>query len=73
MQLGFQRVDDHQAPGWPGTGKQHSHLDIDVVDLAQATKELLAIGATQPQFQPGGDDWVVLADPEGHVFCLVTG
>jgi len=28
-------------------------------------------GATRPQFQPGDGDWTVLADPAGHVFCLV--
>lgn len=24
------------------------------------------------EFQPGGDQWVVLADPEGHLFCLAA-
>ncbi|WP_160330419.1 VOC family protein [Sphaerimonospora mesophila] len=29
----------------------------------------MEFGATKPQFQPG-DGWIVLADPEGHLFCV---
>ncbi len=31
--------------------------------------ELVAAGATRPEFQPG-DGWVVLTDPAGHPFCI---
>jgi predicted enzyme related to lactoylglutathione lyase len=71
IQLGFQRVEDYRPPAWPGT--KPAHLDLTVADLGQAVKEVLTLGATRPEFQPGGDDWVVLADPEGHLFCLAAG
>ncbi|MET8312055.1 VOC family protein [Micromonospora sp. NPDC005173] len=70
IQLGLQRVDGYRPSGWPDVAKQ-AHLDFKVIDVGHAVKELLAIGATMPEFQPGGDEWVVLADPQGHLFCLV--
>jgi predicted enzyme related to lactoylglutathione lyase len=70
VQLAFQHIDGYVAQPWPSDAKQ-SHLDISVPDLAVAEKELVAAGATKPEFQPGGAEWTVLADPEGHVFCLV--
>lgn len=72
VQLGFQRIEGYRAPGWPDDRK-HAHLDLKVADVAAAAKALLDLGATRPEFQPGGDKWTVLADPEGHVFCLTTG
>jgi predicted enzyme related to lactoylglutathione lyase len=69
--LGFQRVEGYRGPGWPDAAK-HAHLDLRVDDLDRAVKEFTGLGATKPDFQPGGGDWVVLADPEGHLFCLVT-
>ncbi|MCE7003469.1 VOC family protein [Kibdelosporangium philippinense] len=68
--LAFQFVPGYQAGGWPDAGK-HVHLDFEVDDVAVAIKELEHLGATKPEFQPGGDDWTVLQDPEGHAFCLV--
>jgi catechol 2,3-dioxygenase-like lactoylglutathione lyase family enzyme len=72
VQLGFQRVDGYTAPRWPDPAK-HSHLDFTVADLENAAKEVIALGAGRPEFQPGGDSWVVLTDPEGHPFCLTAG
>ncbi len=69
--LAFQRVDGYQGPGWPNAGK-HVHLDLKVDDLASAEKELVALGATRPEFQPGNGGWVVLLDPEGHPFCIAA-
>ncbi|GAB3962106.1 VOC family protein [Actinoallomurus acanthiterrae] len=71
VQLAFQRVDGYQGPGWPDAAK-HAHLDFAVADVDVATKELLASGATKPDFQPGEDQWTVLADPEGHLFCIAA-
>jgi predicted enzyme related to lactoylglutathione lyase len=71
IQLGFQRVDGYRSAGWPDAGK-HSHLDFQVSDVDSAVRDLLAAGATKPDFQPGEGKWVVLADPEGHVFCVMT-
>ncbi len=72
IQLGFQRVDGYQPPQWPGPAK-HAHVDLTVADLAAAAEQLVAAGATQPDFQPGKGDWLVLVDPEGHPFCLTPG
>ena len=72
VQLGFQRVEGYRAPSWPDPAKQ-AHLDLTVTDLDSAVTDVLALGATKPEFQPGGHEWVVLADPQGHLFCLVSG
>jgi catechol 2,3-dioxygenase-like lactoylglutathione lyase family enzyme len=72
VQLAFQRVAGYRPPNWPDPAK-HAHLDFQVADVDQAVKELLALGAAKPDFQPGGQDWVVLTDPEGHPFCLAAG
>ncbi|GAA3600806.1 VOC family protein [Nonomuraea rosea] len=70
--VSFQRVDGYQGPGWPADGK-HLHLEFKVSDVEAAKQELTALGATVPDFQPGGGDWTVLLDPEGHPFCLMAG
>ncbi|WP_433353714.1 VOC family protein [Microtetraspora malaysiensis] len=64
----FQRVPERRPGSWPGPDKQF-HLDFRVPDVAKAVEEYLELGATKPEFQPG-DGWVVLADPEGHLFCV---
>lgn len=71
IQLAFQRIDDYKGPGWPDPGK-HAHLDFTVADVESATEQLLALGATKPVFQPGAGQWTVLADPEGHLFCIAA-
>ncbi|AWT41485.1 MULTISPECIES: VOC family protein [Streptomyces] len=69
--LGFQRVDDHRPPQWPGQGvPQQLHLDFSVDDLDEAENLLLAMGATKPDHQPDEDRFRVLLDPAGHPFCL---
>jgi Glyoxalase-like domain len=52
---------------------KQTHLDFTVAEVNQAVTELLALGATKPDFQPGDGQWVVLADPEGHLLCLAAG
>ncbi|WP_062345106.1 VOC family protein [Herbidospora yilanensis] len=64
--LYFQRVAERTPAPWPGPGKQF-HFDVRVPDVAKAVEEYLALGATKPDFQPGGDHWTVIADPEGHL------
>ncbi|PRX44133.1 putative enzyme related to lactoylglutathione lyase [Prauserella shujinwangii] len=72
IQLAFQRVAGYRAPAWPDDRAQ-AHLDFAVPDVDAAIEELVALGATVPDFQPGNGDWVVLTDPEGHPFCLAAG
>ncbi|MDP9868313.1 MULTISPECIES: VOC family protein [Streptosporangium] len=71
IQLAFQRVAGYRGPGWPDAAK-HAHLDFKVTDPEAATRDLLALGATKPDFQPGEGRWTVLADPEGHLFCIAA-
>ena len=70
--IAFQRVDDYRPPQWPGQDQpQQGHLDFDVDDLDAGEREVLAIGARKADFQPGGDEFRVYLDPDGHPFCLV--
>ncbi|GAB3935281.1 VOC family protein [Micromonospora vulcania] len=69
--IGFGLVEGYQPPSWPDpSGTKRYHLDLYVDDLATATQEFVAAGASKPDFQPGGDKWVVLIDPIGQPFCL---
>jgi hypothetical protein len=72
MQLGFQRVPDFRPPGWPDPQKR-SHLDFKVEDMEAAAKKLVALGASIPEYQPGEDKWLVMADPVGNLFCVTAG
>jgi predicted enzyme related to lactoylglutathione lyase len=69
IRLAFARVPGYTPPNWPETAK-HVHLDFTVEDLDEAVAGLIEAGARKPAFQPGGTDWVVLTDPEGHPFCV---
>ncbi|WP_214416117.1 VOC family protein [Sphaerisporangium fuscum] len=64
----FQQVPERKAAAWPGPDKQF-HLDFRVPDVDKAVQEYIELGATKPDFQPGGH-WTVMADPEGHLFCV---
>ncbi|MEV4897704.1 VOC family protein [Nonomuraea sp. NPDC055795] len=70
--VSFQRVAGYEVPVWPLPG-HHVHLDFAVTDLDAAVKDLVALGAGLPDEQPGGGDWTVLTDPEGHPFCVTAG
>lgn len=57
----------------PKSGKNRLHLDIKPDDQAAEVDRALALGATRSQVgQTGAETWVVLADPEGHEFCLLS-
>ncbi|MFD7234876.1 VOC family protein [Streptomyces syringium] len=58
-----------QAPNWPAE-ELAFHLDLAFDDVAAAEKRLLELGATKPDFQPGGEHWTVLLDPSGQPFCI---
>lgn len=68
--VAFQQAPDHRSPRWPDPDHpQQFHLDVEVDDVDEAERQVLALGATR---LPGeGDDWRVYADPAGHPFCLV--
>ncbi|MBB5785190.1 VOC family protein [Nonomuraea jabiensis] len=70
--VGFQRVLDFRPPTWPDTERpQQLHLDVTVVDMDEAEKQVIEIGATKHEHQPSEDDsFRVFLDPAGHPFCL---
>jgi predicted enzyme related to lactoylglutathione lyase len=73
MNIYFGRVPDRKPATWPSPDKQF-HFDVRVPDVEKAVEEYIALGATKPEFQPGvtedGVGWIVLQDPEGHLFCV---
>ena len=70
--ISFQSVEDYRRPTWPSQEvPQQLHLDVVVPDLDAAEAEVLAIGATKTEHQPGRSFRVFL-DPAGHPFCLCT-
>lgn len=70
--LSFQRALDHQPPAWPDPNRpQQFHIDVtvDEAGVDEAERQVLALGATKHELQPG-DNWRVYVDPAGHPFCL---
>jgi predicted enzyme related to lactoylglutathione lyase len=69
--LGFQLDPNHQPPSWPDGSPQQAHLDLDVTDLDEGERQVVAIGAIKAFTQPEPESWRVFLDPAGHPFCLV--
>jgi predicted enzyme related to lactoylglutathione lyase len=70
--VGFGRVPDYQAPGWPNErGSKQYHFDLAVDDVDEAADRAVELGATLAEPQPG-ETWRVLLDPAGHPFCLTN-
>lgn len=68
--ISFQQVNDYRAPDWPGQeSPQQMHLDLMVLDLDESEPEVIELGATKAQHQPG-TTFRVFLDPVGHPFCL---
>ena len=61
-------------PLMPKTGKVRWHFDIapraDGDQQAEADR-LVSLGATRVDIGQGQVDWIVMADPDGHEFCLL--
>ncbi len=77
--LAFQQVPVLARPTWPthDVAKQ-MHLDFRVPDSAELTRHRARaeqLGATLllDRTAEEGEPLVVLADPEGHPFCLLVG
>lgn len=64
--LSFQVVPD------PTPGKNKLHLDLYTADQAGEVERLLGLGATMHRRPEAGDDFVVLRDPGGNLFCVVA-
>jgi hypothetical protein len=52
----------------PKVGKVRIHLDVNLAD-AGGIDRLVGLGASIVQVRPGGNDWTIMADPEGNEFC----
>ncbi|MBO7937516.1 VOC family protein [Streptomyces antibioticus] len=53
--------------------KNRLHLDFRPEDQAAEVARLLSLGARRTDVGQGEQSWVVLADPEGNEFCVLSG
>jgi hypothetical protein len=66
------QVDGYRPSSWPdGDVPKQAHLDVAVEDLDEAERDVLALGATAPGWQPAPTWRRILIDPAGHPFCLI--
>ena len=69
VRLAVQLAPDHVPLYWPDPSHpQQLHLDIEVDDVDEAERQVLALGARR---LAGREDFRVYSDPAGHPFCLV--
>lgn len=54
------------------TVKNRLHLDFRPDDRDAEVERLLTMGATRADVGQGEESWVVLADPEGNEFCILS-
>ncbi|MGW1747338.1 VOC family protein [Streptomyces sp. NPDC002092] len=54
------------------TVKNRLHLDFRPDDQDAEVARLLALGARRVDVGQGEQSWVVLADPEGNEFCVLS-
>ena len=62
----FARVPD------PKTLKNRLHLDLRPDDQAAEVARFEGLGARRVDVGQGDESWVVLADPEGNEFCVLS-
>ncbi|WP_327028182.1 VOC family protein [Micromonospora sp. NBC_01740] len=73
--LGGPKITWGGPPLNPKTGKQRLHFDLaPPADGDQQTEvdRLLSLGATRIDIGQGEVSWVVMADPDGNEFCVLT-
>ncbi|MGW0199283.1 VOC family protein [Nonomuraea sp. NPDC003201] len=59
----------------PKTGKYRLHFDLAPPadgDQQAEVERLISLGATRVDIGQGEVDWVVMADPDGHEFCVLS-
>jgi predicted enzyme related to lactoylglutathione lyase len=56
----------------PKTIKNRLHLDFRPDDRDAAVDRLLELGAARADIGQGEQSWVVLRDPEGNEFCVLS-
>ncbi|SIN40317.1 VOC family protein [Micromonospora cremea] len=73
--LGGPKITWGGPPLMPRTGKQRLHFDLAPPvhgDQQAEVERLLTLGATRVDIGQGDVSWVVLADPDGNEFCVLT-
>ncbi|WP_456694724.1 VOC family protein [Aeromicrobium sp. P5_D10] len=73
--IGGSKVTWGGPPVNPKTGKNRLHVDLAPpadTDLQTEVDRLLSLGATYADIGQGDVDWVVMADPDGNEFCVLT-
>jgi hypothetical protein len=50
----------------------HGQRLLRYLDQQREVERLLELGATRADVGQGDESWVVLADPEGNEFCVLT-
>ena len=56
----------------PRAGKNRLHLDLYTERQEAEVERLLSLGAIlHPRSPEPGDDFIVLEDPEGNLFCVI--
>jgi hypothetical protein len=70
---------DHTEPGLVfvpvpegKTVKNRLHIDLNPDDQAAEVARLESLGAKREDIGQGDVRWVVMADPEGNEFCVLT-
>ncbi len=73
------RASPDQLPGLlfcrvaePRAGKNRLHLDFRPDERDAEVARLVALGAHRADIGQGDQPWVVLTDPEGNVFCVLS-
>ncbi len=73
--LGGPKITWGGPPLNPKTGKYRLHLDVAPPvngDHQVEVDRLVSLGATHIDIGQGDVNWVVMADPDGHEFCVLT-
>lgn len=52
--------------------KNRLHLDFRPSDQSREVERLIELGASRVELGDGDHAWVVLADPEGNEFCVLS-
>jgi predicted enzyme related to lactoylglutathione lyase len=52
--------------------KNRVHLDLAPDDQAAEVERLVSLGARRADIGQGETSWVVMTDPEGNEFCVLT-
>ena len=56
----------------PKTMKNRLHLDFRPDDRDAAVARFIELGATHADVGQGQQSWIVLSDPEGNEFCVLS-